>query len=1280
MGSNSGQREQPQRNCSPHTDNYPCVNISTLLASKTGRFERVPAISTGLNGHTTNNSTISINKPPHHHVNKLNNCQKTQISSYTNYLVSIGLGSFISHGHPPPTMSDELEPCAPHQPRQPCLTIFCCPSPSTCFNSYIQGPETMFGQNRTSGFGSFGSNSSNQTGSGLFGGSGSSAFGQNSTNNASGGGLFGSNSTNTTGGGLFGQNNANNASSGGSGLFGSSTNQQSSGFGGFGSSSNTSNVFGSGSTNTNTGGGLFGSKPAGTTSGGGLFGSSTTGTTGSAFGSSSFGSGSTGAGAGGNQGTAIVPFSPFEEKDTTKASSQPNAMNSFQSICAMPQYQNFSPEELRWQDYQQNRRYGQGATGATSTTGSPFGQNTSSSPFGNTSGNTSGFGGFGSTGTTSNTTGGGLFGSQTQNQGTSGAFGSSSFGSNSNTQSGGGLFGKQPASSPFGSANTGGSAFGSANTTSGFGSGGFGQNSQQSTGTGFGFGQNNTSNTSGGGLFGQNNQQQNKPFGSTGGFGSNTTSSPFGGSNTNTGTSGFGGFGSSNTGTTGTGGGLFGSSTTNTSSPFGAGSGTSNTGTGTGSGFSFGSTANNQNQNQNKFGFGGGFGSSSTTNTGTTGGSGLFGQSNTGSTGFGQNKPGGLFGQNQTQQNTSGGLFGQNQNQQNTSGGLFGQNQNQQNTSGGLFGQNQNQQNTSGGGLFGSSNTTGTGFGATSNTNTSGGLFGSKPATTTGGGLFGQNNQNQAQGQQPSGGGLFGNTSGSTGGTSGFGFGSGGASTATGAGTTGGGLFGANNANKPATGGGLFGNTGTTNTGTTGGGLFGNTQQGQQGTGTGTLGTGTGTQGGLFGGLSNNLNKPATGGLSLGSGAGTGGGLFGSQQNAGAQNQGNQSLVASIDQNPYGSNPLFQPNASLNTSAGSGTGSPGPMATPLSGSAQKKNRSMVSAYKLAPKPLFVPRGGASGEGSTPQKPRTVSGASPGATAPRDEESVKSPRNNSVVVASPAAGSNASFMFSPRADDAILSSEAFSPRQSVRKLIISRRRGGLGSPQQLLENSDYVDGDSNLLLPTPSKEKSNIADGFPEIKKDAGTNGVDGSVKKSPEANNKTNNIANSIPDQSTEAPKAVEETRRDEDIVDENGYWISPSAEKLQHMSLKELEAVKNFKVGRKGMGHITFNQPVDLSGFSNVALQVPGRIVVVANKTCSIYPNEKDKPPAGKGLNVAATITIQGIWAHTKDTREPVRDPSHPLYNKHINRLKSIKYTEFVSWDRETGTWVFKIDPAKVV
>lgn len=198
------------------------------------------------------------------------------------------------------------------------------------------------------------------------------------------------------------------------------------------------NAFGSVAPATNT----FGQPQQTSAFGGGL------GATGSAFGQPQ-------AAGGINQGTAGPDFTPTQDRDITTG-----VNNFFQTITAMPQYKNYSLEELRLQDYAQGRKTA-GAVGA----GGAFGAAPATSAFGAAAPATSAFG---------QPAAGGAFGQPQQSAfgqpaaATGGAFGST-----------GGLFGQQQpaATSAFGQPAPAAGAFGA--TTSAFGqpaaaTGGFG--------------------------------------------------------------------------------------------------------------------------------------------------------------------------------------------------------------------------------------------------------------------------------------------------------------------------------------------------------------------------------------------------------------------------------------------------------------------------------------------------------------------------------------------------------------------------------------------------------------------------------------------------------------------------------------------------------------------------------------------------------------------------------------------------------------------------------------
>ncbi|GMH42077.1 hypothetical protein BSKO_09996 [Bryopsis sp. KO-2023] len=317
-------------------------------------------------------------------------------------------------------------------------------------------------------FGGFNSNSgfgSSAPSFGFGGGSLSPGFGGASSSPGFGGGLFGSSQPSgfgaaSSGTSLFG-GGSGFGGGGGGGVFGSGSSSP------FGNTTNSTSMFGGASST-----GVFGSSsPFG--------GNSSFGNPSSApFGGSTFGGG--GFGQSTINGTTQVPFSAPQESES--GAHGRNALVSYQNISTMKQYQNFSVEELREQDYKAGNKGGPGG-GA----GGAFGGN-----MGNTSvfGASSGIGGV-NFGASSGAFGGGMGGTSTFGQSTSqtslfgggGGFGATAggpFGQSSTSTFG--------ASSPaFGATGGTGGLFSGGNT-SGFGAssgfGGFGAASSAPAGTG----------------------------------------------------------------------------------------------------------------------------------------------------------------------------------------------------------------------------------------------------------------------------------------------------------------------------------------------------------------------------------------------------------------------------------------------------------------------------------------------------------------------------------------------------------------------------------------------------------------------------------------------------------------------------------------------------------------------------------------------------------------------------------------------------------------------------
>ncbi|KAL8709554.1 MAG: hypothetical protein Q9225_007432, partial [Loekoesia sp. 1 TL-2023] len=979
-----------------------------------------------------------------------------------------------------------------------------------------------------------------------------------------------------------------------------------------------------------------------------------------------------------------------------------------------------------------------GATGSTASpfggNTSAFGANTSSGggTFGSntaTAGTSTGFGGFGNNNAN---TGGGLFGGNkpafgTQ-QGTSGSLfggGSNAFGSSNNQTTTG--FSGAPPSSALGVNNaecqgTGSTPFqitvekeSPSNQTNHFQSitfmqpyknfsfeelrladynqgrrygNGSGQAGAFGTSTGFGgFGGQNT-----GGGFGSNNQ-------TTGLFGAQTTSAAPFGSNQNA-TS---GFGSNNTG-----GGLFGNATSKPGGIFG-----STTSQPTGGGL-FG------NSNQ-----AGGFGSQNNTGTGfgsNQGGGGLFGANN-------QQKPGFSFNQNNNANSgfgTSGNTgFGANNNT-NTGGGLFGnststligsgQQQQQQQPSNpfGAFGNNQQNQNQN-------QTNTGSGFGAfgSNDQQKPGGLFGSNnPTSNTGGGLFGNANQNQQS--STSGGGLFGNANNNqSGGTSLFG-----AKPA----TTGTGLFGGNNtSNTGNTGGGLFGNNNNQNQQNQPGGLFGNTNNQQQQKPGGLFGSSTG--GGLFGSNSNN-NQQQGAASSLFGGLGSNnqqqqpGGLFGTsnnntsslfgnsqqpqqQQQANNPLQAPQAYSASIfDANPYGSRSIFDglpPPPQQYT---------GPIATPIGQKDKTKKGAVLPQYRINPHVAsrFVTPQKRQGYGFTYSTYGTPSSASSNMSTPGGMSSSLLAGSISRGLGKSLSTSNLRRSFDPD-QESLLSPGAFSTGSSryagtgsLKKLTIDRSlRTDLFQSPPALPSSERGDQSRqpSILKKKVSFDASTVG-GNGDMQNSTYANGVNGEsngdsgnsqgFEQGSASSTQPNGLLTGSQSNGVPTQPEMEQVRGNElAVINEDGnqetqptenshkpppiperdpqpgeYYMKPSLEEVAKMSSDQKKQVSDLRIGRENCGYVIFDKPVNL-------LEVPldhifGEIAQIELRSVTIYPDAKHKPARGKGLNVPSTIYLANSWPRNRFEK------SGPRFQKHVQRLERVQGTEFVRYEKDTGTWVFKV------
>ncbi|XP_076836867.1 nuclear pore complex protein Nup98-Nup96 isoform X2 [Brachyhypopomus gauderio] len=637
--------------------------------------------------------------------------------------------------------------------------------------------------------------------------------------------------------------------------------------------------------------------------------------------------------------------------------------------------------------------------------------------------------------------------------------------------------------------------------------------------------------------------------------------------------------------------------------------------------------------------------------------------------------PGGLFGATATATpSTATGLFG-------SSGFSFGQNKTSFGTSTAAFGTTTNslfgqpQQSNSLFKPFGQTTTapnTGFSFG---NTNTMG-----QPNTSSMG-LFGNTAASQATG-------LFGNTA-NTSTAAGFG--------------TGTGLFG-----QPNTGFGnnLFGNKpagfGTTTTSApsfgTGTGLFGNKPTLTLGANTNTSNFGFGANpasGSLFG------NKTATGSLGAGLGAGFGAGvgtgqpsLFGNNQNkmgstlgtvgtfgATGFNTGTSALNFGAPQQPVA---LTDPNAAaaqqavlqqqINALAYSPFGDSPLFRNPLSDPKKKEERlkptnpaaqkalTTPTHYKLTPRP------------ATRVRPKALSSS----------------------------GSAKSQLFDGLDDDEpSLTNGAFMPRKSIKKLVLKNLNGSslyssplnresddLSSPSEYPQNGlslrtdveDTQDGEpergaeddlevSKFYTNPVAKPNPLLQDTISELNMRRGGSVCNGLDLSSEEISFGEESSVQEERDEELEAQKPPHPAGI---ILSRVGYYTIPSMEELGKMLNENGECiVENFTVGRRGYGSVFFPGEVNVT---NMNLD---EIVHFRRKEVIVYPDDKDKPPEGDGLNRRAEVTLDGVWPNDKTTCTQIKSPERLSEMNYEGRLENASRKQgarFLEYRPETGSWVFEV------
>jgi nuclear pore complex protein Nup98-Nup96 len=137
-------------------------------------------------------------------------------------------------------------------------------------------------------------------------------------------------------------------------------------------------------------------------------------------------------------------------------------------------------------------------------------------------------------------------------------------------------------------------------------------------------------------------------------------------------------------------------------------------------------------------------------------------------------------------------------------------------------------------------------------------------------------------------------------------------------------------------------------------------------------------------------------------------------------------------------------------------------------------------------------------------------------------------------------------------------------------------------------------------------------------------------------------------------------------VLERPGYFTIPSLQDLAECVDSKGDCfVENFAIGRIDYGCITF------PGMTNLANMNLDEIVQIRRKEVHVYPDDKNKPPVGQGLNKTAEITLHRIWPVHKQTKESITDPDQIIqmsYNKKIENATSKMGAQFIDYDPATG------------
>uniref|UniRef100_A0A8C2C9X4 Nuclear pore complex protein Nup98-Nup96 n=1 Tax=Cyprinus carpio TaxID=7962 RepID=A0A8C2C9X4_CYPCA len=297
------------------------------------------------------------------------------------------------------------------------------------------------------------------------------------------------------------------------------------------------------------------------------------------------------------------------------------------------------------------------------------------------------------------------------------------------------------------------------------------------------------------------------------------------------------------------------------------------------------------------------------------------------------------------------------------------------------------------------------------------------------------------------------------------------------------------------------------------------------------------------------------------------------------------------------------------------------------------------------------------------------------------------------------GSSKSQLFDGLDDDEpSLNNGAFMPRKSIKKLVlknlnnsslynnsVNREADDLASPSEYpqngetrevtMERSEEDDLEVSKFYTNPITKPIPHAQPSPLLQDTISEFNMRGvaSHRNGLEASSEDISLAeDSIQEERDEELEAQKPPHPAGMVLTRVGYYTIPSMEELGRMLNENGECiVENFTVGRKGYGSVFFSGEVNLT---NMNLD---EIVHFRRKEIIVYPNDKDKPSVGEGLNRRAEVTLDGVWPNDKTACSQIKSPERLTEMNYEGRLEAASRKQgarFLEYRPETGSWVFEV------